>query len=153
MTPLELLQAYTALSRSGVVTSSIRACEEAWGPPFEPNHAAVTALRNDPGYETYVKALRGLLKVPLTLYRVTTAAAYEDWRVRQDRRVLAASVCPDAARLLNEVFPDTEQKRVVVRIRLSDPQAVIMRGRVELYDLVIDTSHIAPEDVSVVTSS
>jgi hypothetical protein len=153
MTPWDLLQAYTALSRSGVVTASIRACERAWGPVFEPNHAAIAAIRNDPGYETYVTALRGLLRFPFTVYRVTTAAAYEDWKAQQDRRVLAVSVSSDFTHLLNEVYPDTDQKRVVVSIRLSDPRAVIMRGLIEGYELVIDTGHIRPEDVSVITSS
>jgi hypothetical protein len=145
----EWLRAYTALSRSGLVTEQIRSCEEAWGTQFLGNPAAVNAARKAPGYGRYAEALRGILTLPLVLYRVTTAEAYESWKAGTVARPVATTVSLASARLIEDVHPESGRKLVLVKGSVSEPEAIIMRGRIELYELVVDSSCISPLDVSI----
>jgi hypothetical protein len=53
MTGYDWFRAYTALSRSGSVSEEIRACERAWGAPFQRDEAAVREIRTLPEYPSY----------------------------------------------------------------------------------------------------
>ncbi len=148
-TTFEWLRGYIALSRSGHVTEAIRTCEEAWGEMFDGDPAAVEAVRQLPEYPQYVQALRRVLSFPLTLYRVTTAEAYETWRCGRLMRPVATSLSVDFARVLREIHPERHAPLVLITGALLDPEAVIMRGRIEGYELVVDSAHVSPVDVAV----
>jgi hypothetical protein len=150
MTGYDWLRAYTALSRSGVITEEIRACETAWGNTFFGDVSAIHQVRQAPGYPAYIAALRGLLTFPLTVYRVTTATAYEEWKKGSFNRPIATTVSLDVAHLVKEVFPE-HGPVVLVQGNVSDPEAVVMRGRIENYEIVIDSGCVKPIEATVIT--
>jgi hypothetical protein len=132
------------------VTEAIKACEVAWGGSFDGDAAAVDAVRRLPEYTCYAQTLRALLRFPLTLYHVTTAELYDRWRSGTFNRPIGASFSLEIARLVHDVYPDPPGPLVLVTGTLIDPEAVIMRGRVQGYELVVDSGRIRPVDVSVV---
>jgi hypothetical protein len=148
-TDYEWLRAYTLLSRSGYVTEAIRECEEAWATEFNGNAAGFDSIRRLPGYQAYVQALRNILKFPLTLYRVTTAAAYDEWQVSEYSKPVAASFSREFAQVMKEVYP-TDEKLVLITGVVSDPEAVLMRGRIEGSELVVNSGRVSPIQVSVI---
>ena len=151
MTGYDWFRAYTALSRSGSVSEEIRACERAWGAPFRRDEAAVRAIRTLPGYPSYARALRGILSFPLTLYRVATAEQYAAWRAgRLHRPVVAASFSLEITTVIREVYPDPSRGLLLIKGLLRDPEAIIMRGNLEGYELVVDGSRVGSVEGSVV---
>jgi hypothetical protein len=148
-TTYEWVRAYTALSRSGCLNDAIRACEEAWGADVLGNAAAAEAVQRVPGYEAYANALQTILTFPLTVYRVTTADAWNDWKEGKFRRPVAATLSADLPHLVREAFFTTEQHVLLLKGIVSDPTAVIMRGRIEAYELVIDSGRVRPVEVTV----
>jgi hypothetical protein len=149
LTGYELLRTYTALTRSGVIDDEIRACERAWGNSFPGDASAIDCIRRAPGYGAYAAALRRLLRFPLTVYRVTTATAYDAWKMGRLYRPVATTVRLELARLVMEVSPEPEPL-VLLKGTVSTPESVVMRGRVETYEIVIDSACIEPGDVVVI---
>jgi hypothetical protein len=150
MTSYDWLRAYTALSRSGLITDEIRACEAAWGTTFFGDASAIERVRKAPGYPAYIAALRGLLTFPLTVYRVTTAAVYEEWRSGSFNRPIATTLDLGLANLVKETFPPEEGPAVLVQGNVSEPEAVVMRGRIEGYEIVIDAGRVTPVEAVIV---
>jgi hypothetical protein len=146
----EWLRAYLALSRSGLVTPKILACENAWAQEFGGSRPAVEQVRRAPGYPEYVAALRSALQFPLTLYRVTRAQDFEDWRAGRLIRPISATLVLESARLILDVFP-VDTPAVLVQVEALDPEAVIMRGQVTRYELVVDAGRV-PRDTAEVLS-
>ena len=99
---------------------------------------------------TYAAALRGILQFPLVVYRVTTAAAYEDWRAGRLTRPVSTTTNLDLARVVKEVAADPEPM-VLIEGRVKRPEAVIMRGRIEAYEIVVDTALVEPVEVRVLS--
>lgn len=143
----EWMRAYTLLSRSGYITDAIRACEERWASEFDGNPAAYDCIRKVPGYQEYVRALRSILRFPIMLYRVTTVTRYDAWTSCQYSRPVAATFSRDFADVNKDVFP-SDEKLVLGSGLLANPEAVLMRGRVERYELVVDTGHVRPVEVT-----
>ncbi len=151
MTGYDWFRAYTALSRSGSVSEEIRACERAWGAPFQRDEAAVREIRTLPEYPSYARALRGILPFPLTLYRVATAEQYEAWKAgRLHRPFIAASFSLKFTTVIREVYPNPGRGLLLVRGLLGDPEAIVMRGNLEGYELVVDGNRVGPVEVSVI---
>jgi hypothetical protein len=149
-TTYDWLRAYTALSRSGHVTEAISACEAEWGATFHGEPSAIEAIRKLPEYAGYAQALRGALRFPLTLYRVTTVELYEKWRSgTYSHRPVATSLSLEFTRLVREVYPIQQAPLVLITGALLNPEAVIMRGRVERYELVVDSGGVNPLEVRV----
>ena len=148
----EWLRAYLALSRTGVVTPEIEACEAAWAQEFGGYLPAVERVRQAPGYREYVNALRSALRFPLTLYRVARARDYEAWRSGHLIRPISATFVLEFARLIMDVYPN-DGPTVLVEGQVSDPEAVIMRGRVTRYELVLDSGRITQGCVKVLSRS
>jgi hypothetical protein len=148
VTGYEWLRAYTALSRTGVITDEIRACEEAWGKAWLGDPSAIERIRRVPSYDAYARALRSLLKFPLTVYRVTSLRAYEEWKAGNFRRPVSTTLSLDLACLYMEIFPEPEPQ-VLVEGQVSRPDAIVMRGRIEGYELVIDSGFVEPVEVRV----
>jgi hypothetical protein len=149
MTGYEWLRAYTALARSGLINDDIRACEQAWGTTFLGDEKAIDCIRAAPGYRAYATALRRLLAFPLTVYRVTTAAAYEEWKAGKFYRPVATTARLESAHIVMEVFPEPGPL-VLIKGAVSKPEAVVMRGRIEAYEIVIDSGLVTPVEVDVV---
>jgi hypothetical protein len=149
MTSFDWLRAYTALSRSGVVTDEIRACEDAWGNAFFGDATAIERVRKAAGYPAYIAALRGLLTFPLTVYRVTTKAAYEDWKAGDFNRPIATTASLDLANLIREIYPEAGPV-VLIEGHVSKPEAVVMRGRIEGYEIVIDSGWVKPIEATLI---
>jgi hypothetical protein len=145
-TDYEWLRAYTALSRSGYVTDAIWAGEEAWTSDTHGNTAAVDAVRNSPDYPAYVRALRSVLRFPLTLYRVTTARSYEQWRIAPCRKPVGATFNRALAEIARETLP-SDEKLVLITGLVIDPEAILMRGRIAGYELVLNSGRVKPLDV------
>jgi hypothetical protein len=145
-TDYEWLRAHTALSRSGCVTDAIWSGEQAWTTEFNGNAAAFDAVRSAPGYPAYARALRSMLRFPLTLYRVTTASAYEQWRVAPCGRPVGATFNRELAEVAREALP-SEDRLVLITGLVSDPEAILMRGRIQGYELVVDSGRVRPVDV------
>src|SRR3954470_22452243 len=131
LTPFELTRAYTILDRSGVVTDTIRACEAAWGTEFSGNVGALDAVIKAPGYREYVQALRASLPFPLTLYRVMSADALRFWTKTVYSKPVAATLCLEFAHLVKDVFPDNTAELVLIKGTVTDPEAALMRGRID----------------------
>jgi hypothetical protein len=148
MTGYDWLRAYTALSRSGVISDEIRECEAAWGNSFFGDVSAIERVRKAPGYPAYIAALRGLLTFPLTVYRVTTATAYEEWKSGSFNRPIATTLDLQLATLVKELFPE-DGPNVLLQGHVSNPEAVVMRGRIEGYEIVIDSGWVAPVEATV----
>jgi hypothetical protein len=148
VTGYEWLRAYTALARTGVITDEIRACEEAWGNAWFGDPSAIERIRLVPSYDAYARALRSLLKFPLTVYRVTSLKSYEEWRAGTFRRPVSTTLSLDLACLYMEMFPEPEPQ-VLIEGRVSRPDAIIMRGRIEGYELVVDSACVEPVEVRV----
>ena len=148
----EWLRSYLALSRTGVVTPEIEACEAAWAQEFGGHRPAVECVRQAPGYSEYVDALRSALRFPLTLYRVARAEDYEAWRSGQLIRPVSATFVLESARLIMEAYPDASPT-VLVQGQVVDPEAIIMRGRVTRYELVVDSGRVLRDCVKVLTRS
>lgn len=148
-TTFEWLCACTTLCRSGYVTDAIRAWEAAWGSKFDGDPTAVDAIRQLPEYPDYANALRSILRFPLTLYRVTTAEFYRGWRSGLYNRPVSTSLSLEFARLIKDVHPATSQSLVLITGVVLHPDAVIMRGRIESYELVVDSACVSPVEVRV----
>jgi hypothetical protein len=148
----EWQRSYLALSRTGVVTPEIAACEAAWAQEFGGYRPAVERVRQAPGYLEYAKALRGALHFPLTLFRVARVRDYDAWRDGRLIRPVSATFVFEFARLIMDVYPD-DSPTVLVQGEVNDPEAVIMRGRVTRYELVVDTGRVARDCVKVLTRS
>jgi hypothetical protein len=148
----EWLRSYLALSRTGVVTPEIEACEVAWAQEFGGYRPAVECVRQAPGYPEYVNALRSALRFPLTLFRVGRAKDYEAWRAGRLVRPVSATFVLESARLVMEAYPDASPT-VLVQGKVVDPEAIIMRGRVTRYELVVDSGRIPRDSVKVLTRS
>ena len=148
----EWQRSYLALSRTGVVTPEIEACEIAWAQGFGGYRPAVERVRRAPGYPVYANALRSALRFPLTLYRVARAKDYEAWQDGRLIRPVSATFVFEFARLIMDVYPD-DSPTVLVQGEVIDPEAVIMRGRVTRYELVVDTGRVAQDCVKVLTRS
>lgn len=153
MVPFEWTRAYMALDRSGVVNEHIRACEAAWGTEFSGNIGAVEAVRRMPGYAAYVEALRSSLPFPLTLYRVTSAQAFRFWQATTYSKPVAATLSLEFAHVVKEVFPDTGSGLVLIKGSVTDPGAVLMRGRINGYELVVDSGRVQPVQITVLEES
>ena len=148
----EWQRSYLALSRTGVVTPEIEACEAVWAQEFGGYRPAVEQVRHAPGYPEYVNALRSALRFPLTLYRVARARDYDAWRSGHLIRPISATFVLEFARLIMDVYPN-EGPTVLVQGEVSDPEAVIMRGRVTRYELVLDSGRIARDSVKLLSRS
>jgi hypothetical protein len=148
VTGYEWLRAYTALARTGVVTDEIRACEEAWGNTWFGDPSAIERIRRLPSYEAYARALRSLLNFPLTVYRVTSLQSYEEWKAGRFKGPVSTTLSLDLACLYMEMFPEPEPQ-VLIEGRVSRPDAIVMRGRIEGYELVIDSEFVEPVEVRV----
>jgi hypothetical protein len=148
----EWLRSYLALSRTGVVTPEIEACEASWAQEFGGHRPAVERIRQAPGYPEYADALRNALNFPLTLYRVTRLRDFEAWRAGQLIRPISATVVLEFARLIMDAYPD-DSPTVLVQGEVVDPEAVIMRGRVTRYELVLDSGRVARDCVKVLSHS
>ncbi len=149
-TTFEWVRSYTALSRSGYLNDIIRACEEAWGEDDFGNPAAAEAVQQAPGYEAYATALRTTLNFPLTVYRVTTEEAWDAWKAGTFQRPVAVTLSADLPYLVKDAYFGNEQRVLLLKGIVSDPKAVIMRGRIEGYELVIDSSRVQPVEVTVI---
>jgi len=149
MTGYDWLRAYTALARSGVITDEIRACEAAWGNALLGDATAIERVRKAAGYPAYIAALRGLLTFPLTVYRVTTQAAYEEWKTGHFNRPIATTTSFDLANLVREVYPEPGPV-VLIEGHVSKPEAVVMRGRIENYEIVIDSGWVTPIEATLI---
>jgi hypothetical protein len=148
----EWSRAYLALSRSGVVTPDIEACEAAWAEEFWGFAPAAERIRMAPGYLEYVSALRGILHFPLQLYWVACAEYFRCWRESGLGGPIAATFALGSARLLMDVHPENGPT-VLVGIQLADPEAVIMRGRLAHYALVLDLRRIDQDCIEVLSHS
>jgi hypothetical protein len=148
----EWLRSYLALSRTGVVTPEIEACETSWAEEFGGHRPAVLRVRQTAGYPDYAHALRSALRFPLTLYRVTRVQDFEAWRAGQLIRPISATFVLEFARLIMDVYPE-DSPTVLVQGEVADPEAVIMRGRVTRYELVLDSGKIARDGVTVLSHS
>jgi hypothetical protein len=145
-TDYEWLRAFTALSRSGYVTDDIRAGEQAWTPEIDGDPAAFGAVRNAPGYPAYAKALRSRLRFSLTLYRVTTATAYEQWKATRYSKPVGTTFNREFAEIAKETLP-SDEKLVLITGSVTNPEAILMRGRIEVYELVVDSARVEPVNV------
>lgn len=152
-TTYDWIRAYTALSRSGFLNDAIRACEAAWGDEMLGNVAAAEAIQRVPGYEAYAAALRTTLAFPLTVYRATTVEAWDAWRKGAFQRPVAVTLSADLPHLVRAALYDTDQDVLLLKGILSDPTAVIMRGRIEGYELVVDSGRVRPVEVTVIPES
>jgi hypothetical protein len=150
LTPFELTRAYTTLDRSGVVTDTIRACEGAWGTEFSGNVGALDAVMKAPGYREYVQALRASLPFPLTLYRVMSAEALRFWRETTYSKPVSATLCLASAHLIKDVFPDNTTELFQIKGTVTDPEAVLMRGRIDRYELVVDSGRVQPVQITII---
>jgi hypothetical protein len=148
----EWVRSYLALSRTGVVTPEIEACEASWAEAFGGYRPAVERIRQARGYPEYVNALRSALQFPLILYRVARVQDYEAWRDGRLIRPVSATFVLEFARLIMDVYPD-DSPTVLVEGTVVDPEAVIMRGRVTRYELVVDTGRVSKDYVKVLTRS
>jgi hypothetical protein len=148
----EWQRSYLALSRTGVVTPEIAACEAEWAQEFGGHGPAVECVRQAPGYPEYATALRNALHFPLTLYRVTRVRDYEAWKAKQLIRPISATFVLEFARLIMDTYPD-DSPTVLVRGEVTDPEAIIMRGRVTRYELVVDSGRVARNSVKVLSHS
>ena len=152
MTGYDWFRAYTALSRSGSVSEEIRACERAWGAPFQRDEAAVRAIRTLPGYPSYARALRGILPFPLTLYRVADRGAVRSLESGAapsalHRRFVQPGNSPPSS---EKSIPNPSRGLLLVKGLLRDPEAIVMRGNLEGYELVVDGNRVGPVEVSVI---
>src|SRR3954452_6431091 len=148
-TPFEWSRVYVALDRSGLVNDKIRACEAAWGTEFAGNVGVVDAIRKAPGYPEYVQALRSSLQFSLILYRVMSAEAFKFWTETQYSKPVAATLSLEFAHLVKNVHPDNTTKLVLIKGSVTDPLAILMRGRIEGYELVVDSGRVKPIEITV----
>jgi hypothetical protein len=139
------LRSYTALSRSGLVTTPLAACESQWGSRYFGDPAAVEAAQKSPDYDAYVRALRRDLGLPITVYRVCREASYRRWRRRPFSRPLGATLSLPIAEAVWHL-----KKRpgfLLLQVILQDSRAVLMRGRPNGCELVIDAGRVEAGDV------
>jgi hypothetical protein len=146
VTGYEWVRAYTALARTGLITDEIRACEEAWGKTWLGDTTAIDRIRRIPAYDAYARALRSLLEFPLPVYRVTSRKSYEEWKSGQFKRPLSTTLNLEFAYLYKEIFLEPEPQ-VLIEGRVTRPEAVLMRGRIEGYELVVDPCFLEPFEV------
>jgi hypothetical protein len=149
-TDYDWLRAYTMLSVRGLVPLDIQNCEDAWTTDFFGNPKAVEAVRQAPGYDRYVAALRGLLNFPLTLYRVTTMANYEQWATGTRRGPVGMTASLPIAMAYKDAISDREKQLVIFKVIVTDPEAIVMRGRIQGYEIVVDPGRLKRTDVAVV---
>jgi hypothetical protein len=141
-----------ALSRTGVVTPEIEACEAAWAQEFGGTRLAVDRVRRAPGYPEYANALRSALRFPLTLFRVTGVQDYGAWRDGRPIRPVSATVVSEFARLIMDVYP-ADGPTVLGQGEMIDRGAIVMRSRVSRYELVVDSGRVARDCAKVLTHS
>jgi hypothetical protein len=139
------LRSYAALSRSGLVTRQLAACERQWDSRFYGNPAAIEAAQKAPGYDAYVQALRRDMRLPVRVYRVCRESSYRRWRLRSLSTPLATTLSLPIAEAVWQL-----KKRpgfLLLQVLLRDPRSVLMRGRLACCELVIDLSRIEARDV------
>ena len=74
---------------------------------------------------------------------MTRVRNFEAWRAGQLTRPISATFVLDFARLIMDVYPD-DSPTILVEGKVIHPEAVIMRGRLSRYELVVDSGKVAP---------
>lgn len=109
-------------------------------------------IQDEPGYDAYVEALRASLSFPLTVYRLMPMEVYDDWTASPYSDQWATTTDPTFVEKFRRFAGHDKSERVVVKITVTNPQAVIMKGKAEEKELVIDSGWIEPEDTDIVSS-
>jgi hypothetical protein len=100
-----------------------------------------------------VTALRELLTFPLTLYRVTTMTHYERWAAGAARDPVGMTASLPIALAFKDAISDRTRELVLFKVSVSDPQAIVMRGRIQGYEIVVDPGLLSRSDVAIIFPS
>jgi hypothetical protein len=126
-----LARAYAAAEP--YVTENIRELEDIWKggvADFGESRAAVL-IQHQPGYGDYIGEFRDALEYPLVLYRLVPVGAPR-------HGIVAASISEEIARSFAKFAAHDGQEREIIKIVVDNPFAIVMRGKLEEGEVVID---------------
>jgi len=137
------------------VTDGIQAAEEAWaggvgdfGDPEAAYH--VQAM---PGYFAYRSELEERLREKhgdtLTLYRSITPKKLEDWKNGADLDPMGFTTSKKFAESWGNFAGNRGKKMLVIKVDVP-VGAIIMRGKAEEHELVVDANEISAHTIKVV---
>jgi hypothetical protein len=133
------------------VTPEIEELESIWagGVADFGDKRAAHIIQKQPGYAVYVDGLRASLKFPLTVYRSMPREAYEDWYHDGHSDTWAVTTDRTMAEKFRSFAAHDKQERVVLAMIITEPRAVIMRGKAEESEIVVDSGWIRPDDTRI----
>ena len=146
-----LAAVWREVDASGTVTQGIAAAEESWrgGVANFGDHQAALSIQRMPGYDRYVATLRQAvvthLGFPLMVYRSGPAEALEAFIDDPYTTEWATSLNPKTAERFANFAGHSKVPKALVAITLHDAQALIMRGKLEEQELVINTWEVTEE--------
>jgi hypothetical protein len=129
--------------------------ESAWAGalPGSGDFEAGELIQSIPGYEEYrrvlLEKLRGQLGDEFILYRAMTREAYEKWRSGEPQGASGFTLNTDFAKAW-ENFGTSDGNALVIVRALIRPEWVIMRGKPEDDELVVDFDKVPFEHVRVI---
>lgn len=101
---------------------------------------AANIVQTFPDYDDYIEEVRGIVHRVLgdsfTVYRSMSVEAYEDWESGADIGYIGVTLNPDVARAWKNLAM-VSKDRSVVEFDIS-PESIVMRGKPEEEELVID---------------
>lgn len=143
-----LIAVWRDVDASSKVTEGIAAAEQAWrgGIADFGDHEAASLVQQMPGYPAYAKALRRALAshigFPLTVYRSMPEDGLEDYMANPYSTEWATSLSITTAERFAKFAGHDAATKLLISISLANPKAVIMRGKLDESELVIDTGWI-----------
>ena len=134
------------------VSDEMQELEEAWagGVADFGDEMAAQAIQNAPGYEDYQKdisdTLRQKLGDSITVYRSVTPDEHDDWTEGGGPQgIVGVTLDPEVAQKW-EKFAGNKAGRKVITFPI-DPARVIMRGKREESEIVVDADYVSQSEV------
>jgi len=150
-----LKHVFDLVEQSGTVSEAIEECETAWvgGIVDFGDKMAATVVQRVPEYEAYAHVLRGAVRLeigfPLNVYRLWDVDHLDDWKVSGHSENVAVSLDQQIAKSFLKFAKASKTPQVVATMVIRNPDAIVMRGKLEEMELVIDLGWVDTADVIV----
>lgn len=149
-----LAEQYFDLIEDAPRTEGIEEAEQAWAggvADFGDREAAVL-VQAMPGYFDYRSALEDAARQTLgdsfTLYRLMPREQLEEWRAGSDMGPVATTTNLDTARRFSKFAGYRGREDLVVVAIATDPNAIVMAGKREESEIIIDANMVEARNVT-----